>query len=83
MKTLTLGLKVSTDNNRFALFESCGQQSKVIDDRTILADILGKFDVYVCIVHTHMCQMENCITVQCCVRKCVKTVVEQCVQQTV
>ena len=54
MKTLTLGLKVSTENNRFALFESCGQQSKVIDDRTILADILGKFDVYVCIVHTHM-----------------------------
>ena len=53
MKTLTLGLKVSTENNRFALFESCGQQSKVIDDRTILADILGKFDVYVCSTYTY------------------------------
>ena len=44
VKTLTLGLKVSTENNRFALFEQCGRQSKVIDDRTILPDILGKFE---------------------------------------
>jgi myosin X len=46
VKTLTLGLKVSTENNRFALFEQCSHQSKVIDDRTILADILGKFEGY-------------------------------------
>ena len=41
---LTLGLKVSSENNRFALFETCGRQVKVIDDRTILADVLGKFE---------------------------------------
>ena len=29
----------------FALFEVCGDESKVIDDRTILVDILGKFEM--------------------------------------
>ena len=38
---------MSAENNRFALFELCGRQVKVIDDRTILADVLGKFERYV------------------------------------
>jgi myosin X len=46
VQTLTLGLKVSSENNRFALFELCGRKVKVIDDRTILADVLGKFERY-------------------------------------
>ena len=46
VQTLTLGLKVSAENNRFALFETCGRQWKVIDDRTILADVLGKLERY-------------------------------------
>ena len=47
VQTLTLGLKVSAENNRFALFEMCGRQVKVIDDRAILADVLGKFERYI------------------------------------
>ena len=46
VQTLTLGLNVSQENNRFALFELCGRQVKVVDDRTILADVLGKFERY-------------------------------------
>lgn len=46
MQKLSLGLHITGENNRFALFEVCGNVSKVIDDRTILADILGKFERY-------------------------------------
>jgi len=44
VQKLSLGLRITGENNRFALFEVCGNVSKVIDDRTILADILGKFE---------------------------------------
>ena len=44
VQKLCLGLQISGENNRFALFEVCGSVSKVIDDRTILVDILGKFE---------------------------------------
>ena len=47
VQTLTLGLNVSTENNKFALFELRGSEFKVVDDRTILADVLGKFEKYV------------------------------------
>lgn len=32
-------------NNKFALFEVKGKVSRVIDDRTVLLDILGKFEM--------------------------------------
>ena len=46
VQTLAMGLNVSVENNRFALFELQGAETKVIDDRTILADVLGKFERY-------------------------------------
>ena len=45
VQKLNLGLRISGENNRFALFEVYGTISKVIDDRTILVDILGKFEM--------------------------------------
>lgn len=46
VRKLCLGLQVENGvNNKFALFEVKGNISKVIDDRTILVDILGKFEM--------------------------------------
>ena len=47
VQKLSLGLQISRENNMFALFEVGGSESKVIDDRTILVDILGKFEMWV------------------------------------
>lgn len=42
---LCLGLQMNNgQNNKFALFEVKGGISKVIDDRVVLVDILGKFE---------------------------------------
>ena len=47
---------MSSENNRFALFELCGRKVKVIDDRTILADVLGKFERYIIIIPVSVCR---------------------------
>ena len=45
VRKLCLGLQVENGvNNKFALFEVKGSISRVIDDRTILVDILAKFE---------------------------------------
>nr|XP_006819606.1 PREDICTED: unconventional myosin-X-like [Saccoglossus kowalevskii] len=44
--TLLKGMSLEKSNNRFALFEKCGSTEKVIEERTILADILAKFEQY-------------------------------------
>ena len=45
VQKLCLGLQISQENNRFALFEVGTRESRVIDDKTILVDILGKFEM--------------------------------------
>jgi len=46
VRKLCLGLQVENGvNNKFGLFEVKGDVSRVIDDRTILVDILGKFEM--------------------------------------
>ena len=46
VRKLCLGLQMENGhNNKFALFEVQGNVSRVIDDRTILVDILGKFEM--------------------------------------
>ena len=58
---------MSDENNKFALFEMCSKEVKVIDDRTILADVLGKFERYV-LLHTfvHNCVWNAlCVVVTC------------------
>lgn len=46
VRKLCLGLQMENGtNNRFALFEVKAGTSIVIDDRTILVDILGKFEM--------------------------------------
>ena len=37
---------IRTTANRFGLFEVCGDISKVIDDRSTVADVLAKFEQY-------------------------------------
>ena len=44
MKTLCKGLGVSTEHCVFGLFEQCGTIEKSIEDRSILADVLAKFE---------------------------------------
>lgn len=44
VQKLSLGLQIGSDNNRFALFEAQDGEYRVIDDRTILADVLAKFE---------------------------------------
>ena len=44
VQKLTLGLQISGENNRFALFEAKGSTYNAIDDRTILADVLAKIE---------------------------------------
>jgi len=46
MQKLTLGLGISAQSNRFALFEWNGEKFKVIDERALIADILAKFEKY-------------------------------------
>ncbi|XP_065839578.1 unconventional myosin-X-like [Oscarella lobularis] len=43
---LSLGIGVMDSKNRFALFEQCGELSKAIEDRAVIADILAKFERY-------------------------------------
>jgi myosin X len=43
---LKLGMGIRTTANRFGLFEVCGDISKVIDDRSTVADVLAKFEQY-------------------------------------
>eukprot|EP00118_Oscarella_pearsei_P013163 m.102222 g.102222 ORF g.102222 m.102222 type:complete len:1858 (+) comp37156_c0_seq6:100-5673(+) len=43
---LSLGIGVMDSKNRFALFEQCGELSKAIEDRAVVADILAKFERY-------------------------------------
>ena len=45
VQKLCLGLQITGENNKFALFENNGDVFKVIDDRVVLADVLGKFDM--------------------------------------
>ena len=46
VRKLCLGLQMENGHNsKFALFEVKGSISRVIDDRTILVDILGKFEM--------------------------------------
>ena len=45
VQKLCLGLQIAQENNRFALFEVSSKESRVIDDKTILVDILGKFEM--------------------------------------
>ena len=45
VQKLCLGLQIAQENNRFALFEVGLKESRVIDDKTILVDILGKFEM--------------------------------------
>ena len=53
VRKLCLGLQMENGhNNKFALFEVQGKISKVVDDRTVLVDILGKFEMYVSCMHT-------------------------------
>ncbi len=41
-----MGLQVENGiNNKFSLFEVKGNVSRMIDDRVILVDILGKFEM--------------------------------------
>ena len=47
VQKLSLGLRISTENNRFALFEELNGEYHVIDDKTILSDVLAKFEKYV------------------------------------
>lgn len=49
VQKLTLGLGISAQSNRFALFEWNGEKFKVIDERALIADILAKFEKYVVI----------------------------------
>ena len=45
---LCTGLQIDNGrNNKFALFEVKGNAARVIDDRTALVDILGKFEMLV------------------------------------
>ena len=37
---------IRTIANRFGLFETCGDISKIIDDRSTVADVLAKFEQY-------------------------------------
>ena len=46
VQKLCLGLQITGENNKFALFENNGDVFKVIDDRVVLADVLGKFDMH-------------------------------------
>jgi len=46
VKTLCKGLGVSTEHCVFGLFEQCGTIEKSIEDRSILADVLAKFERY-------------------------------------
>lgn len=41
---LCKGLNIPQKNNIFSLFEQCGTVEKNIEDRTVLADILSKFE---------------------------------------
>ena len=41
---LCKGLNIPQKNNIFSLFELCGTVEKNIEDRTVLADILSKFE---------------------------------------
>lgn len=46
VKKLCLGLQMNNGHdNKFALFEVRGKVSRVVDDRTVLVDILGKFEM--------------------------------------
>ena len=44
VKRLCKGLGVSNEHCVFALFEQCGTIEKNIEDRSILADVLAKFE---------------------------------------
>ena len=43
---LCKGLNLGQGNNIFGLFEKCGLLQKNIEERTILADVLAKFERY-------------------------------------
>ncbi|XP_030845924.1 unconventional myosin-X isoform X3 [Strongylocentrotus purpuratus] len=45
--TLIKGMGLEKCHNRFALYERSGQVEKAIDDRTVIADVLTKFERYV------------------------------------
>lgn len=47
VQKLQLGLQITGENNRFALFEAKNNEYFAIDDRTMLADVLAKFEKYV------------------------------------
>ena len=42
--TLVKGMGLDKCYNRFALYERSGQVEKAIEDRTVIADILAKFE---------------------------------------
>nr|XP_054766992.1 unconventional myosin-X-like [Lytechinus pictus] len=44
--TLIKGMGLEKCHNRFALYERSGQVEKAIDDRTVIADVLTKFERY-------------------------------------
>ncbi|XP_070564817.1 unconventional myosin-X-like [Ptychodera flava] len=46
IKTLLKGMSLDKSPNKFALFEKSSPSEKVIEERTILADILAKFEQY-------------------------------------
>ena len=44
VQKLTLGLQISGENNRFALYEAKNNTYNAIDDRTTVADVLAKIE---------------------------------------
>ena len=44
MEKLCKGLNIPQKYNIFSLFEQCGTIEKNIEDRTVLADVLSKFE---------------------------------------
>ncbi|RDD42798.1 Unconventional myosin-X [Trichoplax sp. H2] len=46
VQRLRLGLGLSNTKNCYALFEKCGTIYRAIDGRTVMTDILAKFEIY-------------------------------------
>lgn len=50
VEKLIRGLAMEDSRNMFALFEHNDTTDKAIESRTVVADVLAKFEKYVCVI---------------------------------